>query len=101
MIKYYITDDAAKVTFTLGPTVVVFNIKMEYWKHLLSSDAYVEHHENNMVASNKFLLRTWTEENGKRYLFFKYFESSIHTPLSLEMDQNLYYFFESINKIHE
>lgn len=99
MIKYYVTNNASKITFSVGQTAVVFSISMNDWKHLLSSGTYNEHEETNMVVNDDFFLRTWTQE-GERYLFFKYFEASIHTPLDMEADQKMYYFFESINKVY-
>ncbi len=96
-IKYYITDDAARLTFTHGRSVTAFSIVRNDWMKLVNSGNYVEHCETNMIVNEDMNLKTW-EKDGNRFIYFKFFESSIHTSLSYEADQTLWLFFDSICK---
>jgi len=96
-VKYYIEEEAARLTFIEGPTVTTFSVHRDDWVQLVNAGPYLEHQETNMIVNDRFYLKTWTND-GNRFLFFKFFEMSLHTPLNLEVDQTLWKFFNSIGK---
>lgn len=96
-VKYYIIDDAARLTFIYGCVVTTFVIKLSDWSQLLDVGNYIEHQETNMVVNDDMYLKTWTHD-GHRFIYFKFFETSIHAPLSATADQTLWLFFNSICK---
>lgn len=96
-VKYYITEDAARLTFLYGPLVTSFSIQLSDWYQLLETGHYVEHQETNMIINEDMHLKTWSKD-GDRYIYFKFFETSIHAPLNAETDQNLWLFFNTLGK---
>lgn len=98
-IKYYIEEGiAARLSFIQdGITVTTFSIAMDDWQKLWVEGPYLEHQETNMVVNPDMHLKTWNK-NGNRFIYFKFFETSIHAPLSAEADQTLWLFFQSIGK---